>query len=196
MEDKPLDAAESLALIGRMIENTRNRLVRNAGRPFLVWGYVTVVFTLLVWGAVVYFHDPVWNWLWFGLPPTGALVMYLTRPRNTQGKVNTFVDRVIDSVWMVVGMSACFTAALSMLPVVRPPMLFVIVLLMGIGTAVTGLIVRLTPATVGGFIGLVIAPLLLAVRDTTWSALLFIGAFVVMMIVPGHILNYRSNHTR
>ena len=42
MEDKQLNAAESIALISRMIDNTRNRMVRNSGRPFLVWGYVTV----------------------------------------------------------------------------------------------------------------------------------------------------------
>ena len=27
-----------------------------------------------------------------------------------------------------------------------------------------------------------------------WQPLLFIAGFVVMMIVPGHILNYKSNH--
>ena len=53
MEEKRLDTAESLALIGRMIENTRNDMERNAGRPFLVWGYVTLLTTLLVWGTVV-----------------------------------------------------------------------------------------------------------------------------------------------
>ena len=52
MEDKQLNAAESIALISRMIENTRNRMLRNSGRPFLVWGYVTVFTTLLVMGAV------------------------------------------------------------------------------------------------------------------------------------------------
>ena len=52
MEDKQLNAAESIALISRMIDNTRNRMLRNSGRPFLVWGYVTVFTTLLVMGAV------------------------------------------------------------------------------------------------------------------------------------------------
>ena len=45
MEDKQLNAAESIALISRMIDNTRNRMLRNSGRPFLVWGYVTVFTT-------------------------------------------------------------------------------------------------------------------------------------------------------
>ncbi|WP_418981811.1 hypothetical protein [Alistipes sp.] len=196
MEERKLDAAESLALIGRMIENTRNRMVRNAGRPYLVWGYTTVVFTLLVWAAVLHFGDPRWNWLWFGLPVTGSLGMYLTRPRDAKGSVRTFVDGVIDQVWMVIGLAAFLTATLSMLAVVRPPMLFLIVLLMSIGTALTGLVTRFIPSIVGGFIGLLLAPVLLAVTRTTPSVLLFIAAFVVMMIVPGHILNYQSNHTR
>lgn len=58
MEDRKLEAAESLALIGRMIENTRSRMVRNSGRPLLAWGYATVLTTLAVWGAVLYFQDP------------------------------------------------------------------------------------------------------------------------------------------
>lgn len=49
-EDKKLNAAESLALIGRMIENTRNRMAGSAGLHLLTWGYVTVATTLAVWG--------------------------------------------------------------------------------------------------------------------------------------------------
>ena len=42
MEERKLDARESMELISRMIQNTRNRLENHAGRPFLVWGYTTV----------------------------------------------------------------------------------------------------------------------------------------------------------
>mgnify|MGYP001534804673 FL=1 len=38
MEERKLDARESMELISRMIQNTRNRLENHAGRPFLVWG--------------------------------------------------------------------------------------------------------------------------------------------------------------
>lgn len=47
MEEKRLDAAESLELISRMIRNTRQRLERHSGRPFLIWGYTTVGISLL-----------------------------------------------------------------------------------------------------------------------------------------------------
>lgn len=196
MDEKNLNAEASIALIGRMIENTRNRMVRNAGRPFLIWGYATVVTTLVVWALVVYYNDPRWNMLWFLLPAAGGLGMYLTRPRDREGQVNTFVDRVIGLVWLVVGAAAFFTSSLSIFAVVRPPMLFLVVSLMGIGTALTGLVIRFTPSAVGGFIGIALAPALLVVKDNTWAPLLFIAAFVVMMIVPGHVLNYRSNHVQ
>ena len=112
MEDKQLNAAESIALISRMIDNTRNRMLRNSGRPFLVWGYVTVFTTLLVMGAVYYFQNPKWNILWMLLPVLGALLMWLTRDKHTEGKVSTFVDRVINNVWLVMGLTAWFVSML------------------------------------------------------------------------------------
>ena len=150
MEDKQLNAAESIALISRMIDNTRNRMVRNSGRPFLVWGYVTVFTTLLVMGAVYYFQDPKWNILWMVLPVLGALLMWLTRDKHTEGKVSTFVDRVINNVWMVTGLTAWFVSMLTLFSQIRLPILFIILLTMGMGTTITGLIIRFRPATAGG----------------------------------------------
>ena len=193
MEDKQLNAAESIALISRMIDNTRNRMLRNSGRPFLVWGYVTVFTTLLVMGAVYYFQNPKWNILWMLLPVLGALLMWLTRDKHTEGKVSTFVDRVINNVWLVMGLTAWFVSMLALFTPMRLPILFIILLIMGMGTTVTGLIIRFTPTAVGGVAAIILAPFTLFAGDM-WQPLLFIAGFVVMMIVPGHILNYKSNH--
>lgn len=193
MEERKLEAAESLALIGRMIENTRSRMVRNSGRPLLAWGYATVLTTLIVWGAVVYFQDGRWNYLWILLPLLGWLLMWITREKKREGEVHTFVDRVIGNIWMVMGLSAWFVSMISLFSLIRLPILFVIILIMGMGTAVTGLIIRFTPATIGGAAAIVIAPFSIIVGNA-WQPLLFIISFVVMMIVPGHILNYKSNH--
>ena len=73
MEDRKLEAAESLELIGRMIENTRSRIVRNSGRPLLAWGYASEISRIFVWAAVVRFRDPRWNYLWLLLPVRGWL---------------------------------------------------------------------------------------------------------------------------
>lgn len=193
MEDRKLEAAESLELIGRMIENTRSRIVRNSGRPLLAWGYATVLTTLVVWGAVVGFQDPRWNFLWLLLPVLGWLLMWLTRGKRTEGEARTFVDRVIGNVWFVMGLTAMFVSLLTLFTPIRLPILFIILLIMGMGTAVTGLIIRFTPAVAGGVAAIVLAPLTMLVGNM-WQPLLFIVGFVVMMIVPGHILNHTSNH--
>ena len=193
MEDRKLEAAESLELIGRMIENTRSRIVRNSGRPLLAWGYATVLTTLVVWGAVVGFQDPRWNFLWLLLPVLGWLLMWLMRGKRTEGEARTFVDRVIGNVWFVMGLTAMFVSLLTLFTPIRLPILFIILLIMGMGTAVTGLIIRFTPAVAGGATAIVLAPLTMLVGNM-WQPLLFIVGFVVMMIVPGHILNHTSNH--
>ena len=152
MEDKQLNAAESIALISRMIDNTRNRMLRNSGRPFLVWGYVTVFTTLLVMGAVYYFQNPKWNILWMLLPVLGALLMWLTRDKHTEGKVSTFVDRVINNVWLVMGLTAWFVSLLSVFGDMPVPILFVILLMMGIPAPQTGAILA-----VGAIMGMAAA---------------------------------------
>ena len=131
MEEKRLDAAESLALIGRMIENTRNDMERNAGRPFLVWGYVTLLTTLLVWGTVVQTGEPRWNLLWLLIPLLGGTLTYFTRGKRTEGRVHTFVDRVLGSVWLVAGLTASFLSLVALFTPIRLPILFVVLLTMG-----------------------------------------------------------------
>lgn len=200
LENRELNAAESLELIGRMIENTRNRMERNAGLPFLLWGYLTVAFTAAVYALVAATHDGRWNWLWFGLPVCGWLGMYLLlRRRTAEGSATTFIDRVIGQIWTVLGITAFVVTALALATRLCLPILFLIVLLMGIGCALSGLVCRFAPLTVGGFVGIALAPLFLFLLTPAaglvpvWMAALFAAAFVAMMIVPGHILCYRSN---
>ena len=192
--DRPLNAAENIALVGRMIDNTRSRMVRNAGRPFLIWGYATVVTTLAVWAAYALFPGRNWYYLWLRLPVFGTALSLLTMPKADDGRVYTFIDRVIGQVWLVMGLTAWFVSLLSVFGDMPVPILFVILLMMGMGTAITGLVIRFVPAAVGGA-AIVLAPVSLAATGY-WVPALFIAGFVAMMIVPGHILNYKSNHPK
>lgn len=52
MEDRKLNEKESLELITQMIRNTRWNLDAGSGNMFLLWGYVCVLLTLVVWAGV------------------------------------------------------------------------------------------------------------------------------------------------
>lgn len=197
MENTQFDSQRSMTLIAEMINNTRNRMERNAGRPFLIWGYLTVAVTLAVWFALEQTQDYRWNYLWLSIPVLGWGLMYLTRLRETgEGKAYTFVDRVINQVWLVIGVAAFFVGVLAVFAFVRTPVIFTMILLMSIGTTITNLIIRFTPGIVCGGICVVLAPLMLFVASPEGNFIGFATAFILMMIIPGHILNFRSNHPK
>jgi hypothetical protein len=64
-QDRQLNEKESLELIARMIQNTKQKMEEGSGTMFLIWGYITVIVTLLVWGIVFYTQNYYWQFLWF-----------------------------------------------------------------------------------------------------------------------------------
>jgi cation transport ATPase len=108
---------------------------------------------------------------------------------NNRSRVITFVDRAISHVWMVFGIASFMISIISFLTYI--PILFIVLLTMGMATAITGLIIRFKPIIFSGFIGILFSPLCVIVRDTS-SILIFAAVFVLMMVIPGHMLNYKA----
>ena len=57
MEDKKMTEKESLELITAMINRTRERYIGD-GNILLMWGYLTVIVTALVWIMLIMTHNP------------------------------------------------------------------------------------------------------------------------------------------
>lgn len=191
MEDKVLTEKESLDLISQMIRNTRSRLEDNSGIPFLIWGYTTVIVAVVVWSLVTTSGNYLWHWLWFAIPVFGGTLWLLHNKKqlNNRSRVITFVDRAISHVWMVFGIASFMISIIALLTYI--PILFIVLLTMGMATAITGLMIRFKPIIFSGFIGILFSPLCVIVRDTS-SILIFAAIFVLMMVIPGHMLNYTA----
>lgn len=210
MEEKRLDAQESIELITRMIRNTRRRLERHSGRPYLVWGYTTVAISLLNYTLNVVGAAPEWSLTWFLIPVLGFVLMRLF-PEKKSTEPRTEIDRIVNSLWLV--------CTLSLIPIFilclfhgwsyRPSLFALITLVMSIGSTATGLIVRSRIYTTAGLLGMVgtaaIAlwdyylkqlpdPQLIDSRMLNNEILIFAVVFLVMMVIPGHIINYRTRH--
>ena len=106
--------------------------------------------------------------------------------RKHEKGVRTYLDRMIGYIWLVLGVAALVISVAAMF-FWSFPILFVVILLMGSGTAITGLIVRFRPITVAGFAGIFLSLACLMVQGSD-SILIFAGLFLLMMVVPGHIL--------
>jgi hypothetical protein len=188
MEDKQLTEKESLDLIARMIDNTRDRITKNAGGPFLIWGYVTIAVALVTWYAVSSTQNYWWHLLWFLIPILGSPINYFTAKKKER-KVLTFVDRVVDNVWLVFAISVVLVSVMAF--IVRLPILFLVPLMMSMAVTLTGMITKFRIAIISGFIGLLGSFSLLFVTGLN-QILIFAALFVVMMIIPGHLLNRKA----
>ena len=189
MEDKQLNEKESLELIARMIQNTQQKFEKGNGVTFLIWGYTTIVVSLLVWYLLTTTGDYRMHYLWFLIPIIGTPITWLFYRKQEKG-VKTYIDKIVSYVWIVLGFTG-FLVSLTAMFYWKIPILFVIILLMGSGTALTGLIIKFKPIAIAGFIGLLLSLCCLFANGID-SILVFAAVFLVMMVIPGHILNARG----
>lgn len=192
MEDRKLTERESLELISQMIRNTQVKLEKNSGTIFLIWGYLTAFVTLLVWALLLLTGNYHVQWLWFLLPLVGCILTRLeTKKEKKYRGVTTYVDRIVGYIWLVlgtVGFALSVFSIFSWIWDIRFPILFIITLIMGCGTTLTGLAIRFKPLV---YAGVVCSVLSFIFPFLTWlyQMPLFALIFVIMMVVPGHILN-------
>lgn len=188
MENKILNEKESLALISEMIQNSQMKLKQGKGLSFLVFGYVTLAVSVLVYWLMVSTGNSLYNLFWLAIPVVGFLILFMMRKRQV-GYAKTYLDRMVKSVWWVVGAAiffVSFTAGFMHLPVMP-----ILILLLGVGTCITGAVIRFRPVVIGGTIG--VAAFLGLFFVAGYLQILAYGATVfLMMVIPGHYLNYKS----
>lgn len=201
MEEKKLTEKESLELISQMIQVTRQHIVQGSGNQFLIYGFTAVILSVGIYVLLVLTHNHLWALGWFlmFLP-----VMILAwRSRKKRVLVVTYTESVLKKVWQVVAALFYLTAFVML---VVGWMLgrwdFVLMLPLGLlyvsmGIAITGLVIRESYLIYTPFVGFLLAIYMLMSYslnqggEMIWH--LYFGlSFVIMLIVPGYILNYKS----
>jgi len=188
MEERKLNEKESLELIFQMIKNTKQRLEDGNGKPFLIWGYITFIVSVVVFYFINKTGNYLYNWIWFAIPIIGSIGMLLFA-KNDKKRGFTFIDRIIANIWTVLGIAAVLISLSAFF--VRIPILPLILLLMGIGTTLTGLVVKFKPAILSGILGMLSCALPFLMPESE-QILVFGFMFLIMMVIPGHILNYNG----
>ena len=204
MEDKKLTEKESLEVITSMIARTKVRYL-GSGNILLMWGYLAVFTSILVWILLAATRQNVWNWLWFAIPVIGMpLTSIMARREKRTDGVVTYSDKITSHLWSIFGVSEivltliclgfslfggikCWTAMIVYTIIAAP-----------FAEIAQGLIVKEKSLTWGGIVGLAIGMVLVCCVTgkipllANWFMPLFILFWVVMMIVPGHIINHKA----
>ena len=204
MQNKTFSEAQSLELITSMIQDSRARLARNSGTTFLIWVYTTVAISILNY-ILIQYDIKCW-WLWWLIPLIGWAGMMIWGKHDNGAK--NYIDRVISIIWSVIGVS--FLWIMFAFVYYHAPILFLVILMAGMGTTMTGFVIRDRATQIGGILAMassILFPLKhwLMIRfvdlndialQSEWMSsdfLLFSAIFLFMMVIPGHILNHKYN---
>jgi hypothetical protein len=204
MEERKLTEKESLEIITSMIARTRERYIGD-GRIMLMWGYLTVVITAIIWTLIGVTHNPVWNWLWFLLWIIGGtLTPIMDKKMQHEKGFKNYSDIVTSRIWSTVGFSAIVATAICLAFLLVGgidawSMMFAIALvIVPFAEIASGIVVKEKSLIIGGAIGLSAGLFTMAciaghvALYASWFMPLFIIVWVVMMIIPGHIINYKA----
>ena len=204
MEEKKISEQESLELITRMINQTKKDLSVGNGDSFLMWGYLSAAISLAVIVMLLATKDPRFAWLYMAIPIAGFTVSGVKtyKAKRKSHVASTYASNTINNVWAII--SAVFAVyAISCLlhfGEVRSwygRFLFGM-LLPGIGSYTTGVILKEKSIQMCGLLGVVIGTGLL--RDFVCGeqviSIMQMGqmvlSFVITLIIPGHILNFKA----
>ena len=123
MQNNNFSEAQSIELITSMIQDSRARLARNSGTPFLIWGYTTVAISIL--NYVLSQYDIQYWWLWWLIPIIGWVGMMIWGKHDNGAK--NYIDRVISIIWCVIGIS--FLWIMLAFVYYHAPILFLVILM-------------------------------------------------------------------
>lgn len=204
MEEKKLTEQESLSIIAEMISRTRERYIGD-GNIMLMWGYLTVAVTILVWVLLTVTHNPAWNWLWFLIWIIGGTATpIMARKEQVERGVKNYSDRITSQIWSIVGAMAIVATAMCLGFLLIGgkdswSMMFAYALIIvPFGEIVQGVILKENALKAGGIIGMVIGVFTVCciaggvTLYANWYLPMFMTAFFAMFIIPGHIINHKA----
>ncbi len=189
METK-LDEQESLKIITEMIDNAKARF-KNNGFHFLLWGWFVLTASLLNFIFIKTGFEK--SWLpWIILMPLGLIIsIFAGYKKGKKTNAVTYFDKAMIFLWngfVIVLIIVLVMAAKGLFNWITANIL--IVLLYGLGTFVSGGLLKFIPMIIGGIACWIIAIIMMftpGIYTLLWLAL----SVVIAYLIPGYILRSR-----
>ena len=189
MEKTSLTPEESLLLITKTIEETKQRFTEN-GHMIILWGVLTFTvffsqYILVLLGLHKKF-DIIWTVILF---PLGAIYtfIYIRKNVNKKNLPKTFLTRVIGTMGWAMGMNLMILGFLFRQQL-GDAMAPVFLILLALSMIVTGASIQFKPIFIGGIL-LNLIGFCSFFFDTDYHGFSMMLGAVVGLIIPGILLN-------
>ena len=177
---------QQLELISEMI-NSAKKEFNDDSFIYLLWGWAVCIAALAEY-ALMQMNFTYHYIVWISMPVVAVVQMVVMSSRKKKEKVKSHIDEVLGYVWMAVGIS--IAAVLFSQGSLQNNTYPVLILLYGIGTFISGGIMKLKPMMAGaaccwaiGFAAFFVS--------FEYQLLLLSLSVIVSYIIPGHMLKNR-----
>jgi len=192
MDDQIKNAEESFQIIKEMIENEKVRFNEN-GFIYLFWGWMVIASALLQY-VLMYAGVAQHYFAWFLMVAGFIYVPFYYSRRSRKSVSLPLSGKIIAYTWIVVGLNI-FAVSFLYAHSVGKMLMFIILMLVSIGTTVSGLTLRFKWLVIGGLLCNLLAFTSLYLDYYYWGALA-IFAVIFSNLMPGYILKskFKSNN--
>ena len=193
MQDESITHQESLSIIEAMINKAKNQFSEN-GFAYLLWGWVILFCSTsqFILQHLLHYskHYLVWMLTWLAL----LVQFFYYTGRKRKRKVRTYTGEIIGYVWLTF-VIMLFLSLVLVDSALQPGQEYigtvVILILYGMPTFLSGIILKFKPLIAGGTCCWVLScATVLLPHD--FSVLLISVAVVVAWIIPGYLLRSRD----
>lgn len=190
MQQEKFSPEQSLQLIQSMIRNTKQEISDNS-IYFLVWGWITFFACTgqFILKHIYQYekHYLVWTVIIIGI----VFSVYQGRKEEKTNKVKTYIDDSIKHLWSGMAISF-FVLGMILTKLGWGTSIFpFFIMLYGLGTFVTGSIIRFRPLITGGIIAWALA---ISSTFVSYDYQMLFGAAAILIsyIIPAYLLRSRN----
>jgi len=193
MEYNNLTPEESFSIISKAISNFKMNY-RETAKVFLLWGWVLALasFSNFIVLKILYSREAyelmglfsICNWALFIL--IGFIIMlFMERKINRDKKVFSYLENYFKNLWTVTAASFIIATFLCIKLEINPPP--IMLLIAGMATTISGLLIKFRPLLVGGIVFLVFS-MASAFVSNEYISLIVFAAIIGGYLVPGYLL--------
>jgi len=200
MDKNSLTPEESFSIINKAISNFKMNY-KDSSKIFLLWGWILTLasFSNFIIIKILYSIEALelmaGKWELEGLLSIGNWALYILagfiiqffilRKIDENKKVFSYLDNYLTKLWQVTATS-CFVATLlcMKLEIAPPP---IMLLIAGIATTTTGLLIKFKPVIIGGIVFFMFSIVTTFVSNE-YIALIVGAAIICGYLIPGYFL--------
>ncbi len=194
MQQENFSPQDSLKVIQSMLEKSKED-IRGNDIYFLMWGWITFIACTGQFLLKRVFDYPYHYQVWW-LTILGALLtFYIAARQKNEKKVRTYIEESMGFLWIGMGISFFVLTVIFFKLGWGMPVFPFFIMLYGLGTFVSGCLLRFRPFIVGGISASVIA-IAAAFMEYDFQILMAGLAIMVSYIIPAYMLRAKIGNTK